>query len=375
MRERIPSDSARWLVREMVSLGIPPGRILKGTNLPEEWLQDMSALIAPSQYLSIVANALEESGDPALGLHAGPRQQLGELGFWGYAIISSPTLREANQVALQFWELNGSLVTLDFREEPGHAAWRILPAFPMGDERLWIFAVEELLTTFHTAASFLTNHEFHYARIDLSYPDPGHGSTYRELFECPVFFGSGEDIFRADVGDTDRPTFTGHPQMALVCREQCRELQAKLRGSDDLTGAIREIIISSMGRIPHLPEVARRLAMSPRTLRRRLQERGTTYQHILDEVRIELAKEYLASTGLSVDQIAGRIGFTEATTFRKAFKKWTGTNIREFRIIRAEQKRGGTPSGKVRVPRPCSARQGQDYRELPPLSHLETIRK
>ncbi|HPW69453.1 MAG: helix-turn-helix transcriptional regulator [Desulfomonilia bacterium] len=90
-----------------------------------------------------------------------------------------------------------------------------------------------------------------------------------------------------------------------------------------------------MGRIPHLPEVARRLAMSPRTMRRRLQERGTTYQHILDEVRIELAKEYLGSTALSVDQIAGPIGFTEAATFRKAFKKWTGKNIREFRMNRA----------------------------------------
>lgn len=75
--------------------------------------------------------------------------------------------------------------------------------------------------------------------------------------------------------------------------------------------------------------------MSPRTMRRRLQERGTTYQHILDEVRIELAKEYLGSTALSVDQIAGPIGFTEAATFRKAFKKWTGKNIREFRMNRA----------------------------------------
>ena len=353
MRERIPSDSARWLVKEMASMGISPGRIIRGTDLPDSWLDDPGALITPSQYLSIVTNALEESKDPALGLHVGPRQQLGELGFWGYAIISSPTLREANQVALQFWELNGSLVTLDFREEPGCAAWRISPAFPMKDGRLWTFAVEELLTTFHTAASFLMNHEFRYARINLSYPDPGYGIKYRELFECPVCFGSDEDIFRVAIADTDRPTFTGHPRMALVCREQCRELQARLRWGDELTGAIREIIISSMGRIPHLPEVARRLAMSPRTLRRRLQERGTTYQHILDEVRIELAKKYLVSTGLSVDQIAGRIGFTEATTFRRAFKKWTGTNIREFRMIRAEQGRGGLPSGEGGAPHPA----------------------
>jgi AraC-like DNA-binding protein len=71
--------------------------------------------------------------------------------------------------------------------------------------------------------------------------------------------------------------------------------------------------------------------MSARTLRRRLQERSTTFKHIVDEVRVEMAKEYLATTDLSVDQIACRIGFTEATTFRRAFKKWTGRKVREFR--------------------------------------------
>jgi len=343
--ERIPSDSAKWLVRQMADMGIPPERTLTGTGLTEAWLNDIGALIAPSQYLRIVANALDESSDSALGLTIGPKQHLGELGFWGYAIISSPTLKEANQVALRFWELNGSLVTLSFQEEREYASWRISPAFPMGDVRLWIFAVEELLTTFHTAASFLTNHEFQYAEIRLSYPDPGHGPRYRELFHCPVYFEAGVDLFRVANRDTDRPTFTGHPQMALICQEQCRELQAKLRGCDELTGAIREIIIASMGQIPRLPEVARRLAMSPRTLRRRLRERNTTYQHILDEVRIELAKEYVASASLSVDQIAGRIGFAEATTFRRAFKKWTGVNIREFKRKRADQAGAGAFPG------------------------------
>jgi len=334
--ERIPSDSAKWLVRQMASMGISPERVLRGTGLAESWLGDENALVTPSQYLRIVANALAESGDPALGLNIGPKQNLGELGFWGYAIISSPTLREANQAALQFWELNGSLVTLSCHEERDYITWVISPAFPMNSQSLWIYSVEELLTTFHTAAGFLTNHEFQYAEIHLTYPDPGHSARYTELFRCPVHFGSDKDLFRVAADGADRPTFTGHPQMALVCQQQCRELQARLRGCDELTGAIREIIVSSMGQIPHLPEVAGRLAMSPRTLRRRLHERGTTYQHILDEIRIELAKEYVASTGLSVDQIAGRIGFAEATTFRRAFKKWTGMNIKEFKRRRSD---------------------------------------
>lgn len=328
---RIPSDSARWLARQVRSIGVPLAVILKGTGLPEDWLDDESALITPEQYLTIVGNSLDGTGDPALGMTIGPKQYLGDLGFLGYAIISSPTLREANQAALQFWELNGSLVTLSFREDGECLTWEISPAFPMSSGRLWAYAVEELLTTFHKAAGFLSNQAFRFSEVRLSYPEPAHGRLYRELFDCPVSFGGEADLFRAARDFTALQTFTGHPQMAELCRQQCQAMQDRLRGSDELITSIREIIISSMGRLPHLPEVAGTLAMSPRTLRRRLQERSTTYQHILDEVRVELAKEYVASTALSVEQIAGRIGFTEATTFRRAFRKWTGRSIKEYR--------------------------------------------
>jgi len=330
-KDKIPSDSAKWLARQVLSMGFSLERVLKGTDLGISWMNDENALVTPDQYLTIVGNALDVTGDPALGLNIGPKQYLGDLGFLGYAIISSPTLREANEAALQFWELNGSLVTLTYSEEQEHGTWKILPAFPMNDGRTWIYAVEELLSTFHKAACFLSSREVRYAEIQLSYPDPGHGRLYRELFGCPVTFGRKADLFRAASILSDQPTFTGHHRMALVCRQQCRELQAKLQGEDELVTAIREIIISSMGRIPHLTVIARTLAVSPRTLRRRLQERNTTYRHILDEVRIELAKEYAGTTGLSVDQIACRIGFTEAATLRRAFKKWTGMNIKEFR--------------------------------------------
>jgi len=127
----------------------------------------------------------------------------------------------------------------------------------------------------------------------------------------------------------------GNTQLARICKQQCREFMAKLKGSDKLISAIRDILIASQGQLPRLPIIAEQLAMSPRTLRRRLQERNTTYQIILDEFRIELAKEYITTTSLSVDQIANRIGFSEATTFRRALKKWTGLNIGEFRRIKA----------------------------------------
>jgi AraC-like DNA-binding protein len=327
----IPSYSAKWLVKQLAMRGIAPDRILRGTGLSEPWLKDENALITPAQYLTIVNHALDESGDPALALHLGQHSNLGELGIWGYAIISSPTLGEANRVALQFWELQGALVTLSYKKEKDCSTWEISPAFPMDSLRIWIFAVEELLATFFSGTDFLSNQDPHAAEIHLTYPDPGHGDLYREMFKCPVYFEREKDLFRVSLPFEDLPTAMGNPRLAAICKQQCQELLAKLKGSDELIGAIRDAIIASLGQFPHLQEIAGQLAMSPRTLRRRLQERNTTYQHILDEIRYELAKEYIITTSLSVDQIASRIGFSEATTLRRAFKKWAGLNIKEFR--------------------------------------------
>jgi len=330
-KDNIPSYSAKWLVKRLVADGIPLKRILRGTNLSEAWLKDDEALISPSHYLTIVNNALDESKDPALALHLGQKQNLGDLGIWGYAIMSSPTMGDANQVAIQYWELNGSLVTLAYEKDDNFSIWKIYPAFPMDKLRLWIFAVEELLSTFLSGSGFLSKEEFQIEEIQLSYPDPGYGSLYSEMFKCPVYFNKESDMFRIALRFEDVPTSMGNAVLADICRQQCQQLMAKLKESDELISTIRNLLIASLGQFPRLPVIARQMAMSSRTLRRRLQERNITYQNILDEIRIELTKEYITTTNLSIDQIASRIGFSEATTLRRAFKKWTGKNIKEFK--------------------------------------------
>lgn len=330
-QEPMPADSARWLVRLMVRQGIPLDRMLGGTGLPLSWLEEEQARILPEQYLRIVGNALDLGGDPALGLTVGRSQNLSEFGFWGYAIISSPTLGEAIDMATRFWMLNGSLARLFYAAGSETDTMEVQPAFPMPHQRQWVYAVEELLSTFHSGASFIANRDLPMSEIRLGYADPGHGDRYREIFQCRLCFDDERTLFRFPASYKFVPTATGHPQVAELCRRQCQEMMTKSRSSDPLINEVRQIITHSPGRIPHLEEVAGFLALSPRTLRRRLRDRRTTYQKILDEVRTEMAKQYLRATDLSVDQISERIGFSEVTTFYQAFKKWTGVSVKEYR--------------------------------------------
>jgi AraC-like DNA-binding protein len=86
-----------------------------------------------------------------------------------------------------------------------------------------------------------------------------------------------------------------------------------------------------VGGFPTVEDVAAQMNVSPRTLHRRLTESGVGYQVILDDVRRRLAEEYLRNTALSIEEIAARTGFSEASNFRKAFKKWTREQPAEYR--------------------------------------------
>jgi AraC-like DNA-binding protein len=91
------------------------------------------------------------------------------------------------------------------------------------------------------------------------------------------------------------------------------------------------MLLASPGSIPALPEVASRLHLSPRTLRRKLEATGNSYNQILEDVRKKLAIRYLLDTPLTTEAISEKLSYSDAANFRHAFKRWTGTAPRAFR--------------------------------------------
>ncbi len=327
----IPADSARWLVNQLIQSGICHDGLLSGTGLDMAWLKQQDARISMSKYVRIVENALSLTREPALGLTVGKSQMLFEYGVWGYAIMSCSTAGEAMNVAFKYWELNGALVDVNIEMGEDRIFWSISPSFSLKDEKIIRFAIEEFISTTVVACSFLFDKPMSALRLDVAYSRPDYGERYSQMVQCPVYFDSKKTVLTLDRKMMTYPTVTGHAAMKNHCENLCRELSLKLSKADQLISTVRQVVIQSMGRFPKAEDVAQVLSMSPRTFYRRLQERETTYQTILDEVRAELAVRYLKDTHLSVDQVSDLIGFTETTTFRRTFKKWTGYSPSEFR--------------------------------------------
>jgi AraC-like DNA-binding protein len=119
---------------------------------------------------------------------------------------------------------------------------------------------------------------------------------------------------------------------ARIYRAQCEKLiNADGGGEDEWVRNIRTQMLMFSDRPIPLDECAARLGVSPRTLRRRLEGRGMSYQGIVDDVRAGLARSYLESSRFSVEAIAERLGFSDPTSFSRAFRRWTGMSPREFR--------------------------------------------
>src|SRR5258708_6255031 len=114
-----------------------------------------------------------------------------------------------------------------------------------------------------------------------------------------------------------------NPITARMCAEFCnRMLQSFNDDEPELVRTVRSACLNGVGGFPSVVDLAAQINVSPRTLHRRLAESGISYQAILDDVRRRLAEEYLRNTALSIEEVAARTGFSEASNFRKAFKKW-----------------------------------------------------
>jgi AraC-like DNA-binding protein len=330
-KQIIRADSAQWLIRKAIEHDFSTERLLADTGLEIDWIHRKNASISYDQYCKLIENTLDESGDLGIGLKFGRKINVTEFGFFGYALMSCQTMAEASQVGMKFWELGGQLLNLSITQDDHYLVITFFPATPLVKGRILIYAVEEDISSTISGFAFIMNQPLPVEKIHLSYSAPGHRDLYLKEFDCPAYFDQSENQIFLNPGFLDLPIPTANAEVAALVKRQCEELLLNLQRSDQFVEKVRRVLIDSLGHFPNSSEMARKLGVSSSSFYRQLKDRNTSFQKILDEVRTEIAMKYLAKTNLTIDQISDLIGFSETTTFRRAFKKWTGQTASEFR--------------------------------------------
>lgn len=323
-----------WLADFMRTYDVAPAQLLAGTGIEERNLAEPAAEITDGQHVALMRNARRLSRDPALGLELGIHRHISTLDRFGFAMIYCETFREALQVGNEFQRVigrfSGRQLFLSTHEEGRTAAFRIEVAPELGD--LAQFAVEEILGSILSNTRWVTGRDLPLKELCCAYPQPSHVASYRKYFPCPIRFDAPRNqiCFDAAFLDTRLPLASSHA--ASMYRAHCQRLVGRDSASPEgLVAQIRARLLAGADCALSLDACAEALSISARTLRRKLHEGGYSYQDIIDEVRASLARSYLESSRLTVEAIAERLGFSEPTSFSRAFRRWTGMSPRTFR--------------------------------------------
>jgi AraC-like DNA-binding protein len=319
------------LAAELGAEGVSVRDLFARTGVDAAQLEDAQARISHRQRLAIYRNAKRLAKRSDIGLLAGARQRLSDYGIYGYAMVSSRTFGDALLFSLDHVTMAGPAVRqISFRIEGGTTAiLRSHGLDALGD--LLPFAAEFWRSSVTSLFSRVLESPFPTKRMIFPFSAPVHWRNYERLFNCPIDFDADRMEWHFDAKVLDMPCPNANPITAKICQQVCDVVMTERPGESELVRRIRAACLNSPSRFPAAAEIASELGLSLRTFHRRLADNGLSYQFIVDEMRRSLATELLENTHMGIDQLAQRVGFADATSFRKAFKKWTNHSPSDFR--------------------------------------------
>jgi AraC-like DNA-binding protein len=308
---------------------LPCERVLAGTHWTENGVVAAGYSIDQDDEFVMTANLVRELGDPlAAGISVGSRFTVGDLGIWGYALLSSADAGEALTVAMAYATLSptvfnpqrvavGDVATVALRYE--HLPVDVREYYAARD----LSALPLLLRMSGLATAALS--------VDVPF-DGEQGERLRAaLHPFDVETGAAQYRFRIPSWALTLRLPTADPITRAACARECERLVHTRESAPTLSATVRSRFAQSPDAMPSIEELAAELHMSTRTLRRQLDHEHTSYRELRNDVSHALAVELLSVVGLSVNEVARRLGYSDTTAFSHAFRRWTGRPASDFR--------------------------------------------
>lgn len=320
---------ARLLLDAGVEYGVPGEVCLSGTGLAEADLERHGQIEA-GQELRIARNIVLEAGDrPGLGVRAGQGYTIEAVGVWGFALLTSPTWGDAIDVGVRYFKLTTAFV------RPGLIAAGNEVRLVLHDDEVPTdvrdFLVERDLAAIAVLIGALVG-AMPEARFETAL-EPERAALLSELLPGgEVVGGCARHLIVADRELLDTPLPQAEAQTWQTCKRQCQALLDERTARTGTAAQVRSQLLAHPEENVSMAQVAARLHMDPRTLRRRLAAEGTSFRALRAEIHQTLAIELLGTVGLTVAQVAQRLGYADPAAFTHAFTRWTGTPPSAYRL-------------------------------------------
>ncbi|MDX1589421.1 MAG: AraC family transcriptional regulator [Oleiphilaceae bacterium] len=304
-------------------------QMLRDAGIAPERLNSKRSRVTGAQFSRLLQLIWTRMQDEFMGFAPRPSRP-GSFATLCQLAIACHNLESVLHRASRFYGLFEGLPTVRLRYEGEFAALEIHSTEPLDDPDYFLH--ESLLVIWHRLCSWLIGQGIVLDEAYFSYPEPPHHAEYRGLFHCPLYFNRSDTGLRFHRRFLAMPVIRDEPEMQQFLQTSPADLLARPDDRNSHTARIRAMIGRDFtDQIPDFETIACQMHMSPQTLRRRLKAENTSFQEIKDNLRRDIAIYHLSRNEYAINDIAHLAGFTEPSTFHRAFKKWTGVTPGAYR--------------------------------------------
>ena len=306
--------------------------ICQSIGLNKSLLSDNSQHISGELFQQLIAALLEKSNDELFGLHTAKYVQPGSYSVLGFISMNCENLGQVISKIQPFEKLVGDMgtTTISPLGEQVKISWHC----QFTDTSVKRHMVDNCLASWLTFARYLVSQDSNPSELRLSRQQPSlsQQQEYQAMFKCIIHYGQSENVIIFNKALLSVPLNKGDQQLLSTLENHAKTLVSNLTIEEDIAAQLRNQIEKSLkSGAFHQQDMADKFGISTKTLQRRLTALGLSFQSLLDETRLAMAKKHLANNSLNLNQISIELGFTEPRSFYRWFNKLTQQTPGEFR--------------------------------------------
>lgn len=326
---RNTTATVRMVLKACKAAGVDTDELLNVSGIDRKTAEHPDGEVTFEQMRAFWKNAFHMSGDPQLAIHAAEQVEVGDYKCLDYLTIHASTVAQSLENYCRYLLLINTWIAWDIIKEKDTVTLQMLPAAGI----IPPLSYEFVFSIYARRMRLLTDDNWAPALVKFPFPPPADLQVHRDFFKSDIQYDAAVGEFIVSMDCWNRKLPGGDEHLLQILDEHAKMLLSQRPLPDDFVGKIKQEIIKDLhGGEATRDTIANRLGMSPRTLQRRLDEQGIAFAELLDEVRAELAKNKLQGSDLSLSEIGFLLGFSEQSSFTRAFKRWTGKTPREYRL-------------------------------------------
>jgi AraC-like DNA-binding protein len=321
-----PAISSFW--RQIQDYGIAPEPLFRKHGVPASKLFDPNARISDLVINRITTEVAEISNDPFFGLKEGKYFMPSHMGPLGFAWIASTSLRSAFERLQRYIKVIHEKIHIVISEEPNALVVSIQSDSPYANA---LHRDDAQLAILTRMCRFISGDDWNPTKVTVTHAPPVDTSYYFQLFRCSVEFNAEQNSLHLDKHKAEMQLTGSNKQLAQLNDHIVVRYLAS-QAKDDIVNQVKTSILETLGEGSVTEStIAEDLHMSTRNLHRKLNVENTSFKQLLLDIRSELASQYINDPTLTLTEISYQLGFSEISSFSRAYKRWTGQSPSDAR--------------------------------------------